>query len=253
MLHLQPSQAPLPAVAYHPALCYSQSSNSTTFKDFWLCSTLRIDALSFLTLPQYLKSVKQLELGCAHTYLLVGLALILEHLKMAEDPTVCFLCCDAPPSIHSNPPCEHRWCTSCLGEYIDLAIKSETYYPIKMCPEEESLDISVIAENCDELQGAAENLLAKMKEYNTPPAERRYTNCCQAFIPKKNPRVYYTQCEGCWEVVCAKCGDEYHGKTACKSTEESEAQLVIEETTHRCPNPKCNVPIEKNRGCNHIL
>ena len=64
----------------------------------------------------------------------------------------------------------------------------------------------------------------------------------------------------CGNSFCFKCGNEQHWPADCemykkwqiKCSAESENLTWILANTKMCPNPKCQRPIEKSTGCNHM-
>ncbi|XP_028416983.1 E3 ubiquitin-protein ligase parkin-like isoform X2 [Dendronephthya gigantea] len=102
--------------------------------------------------------------------------------------------------------------------------------------------------------------------------------CGQGIFPPQGRRR--VTCEhGCGLVFCRNCSRPYHegecqsseatagasasGNTAANRFQVTEAnnqrarwneqsEAHIKKSTKRCPNTKCNVPVEKNAGCNHM-
>uniref|UniRef100_A0A8C7XT68 RBR-type E3 ubiquitin transferase n=1 Tax=Oryzias sinensis TaxID=183150 RepID=A0A8C7XT68_9TELE len=82
---------------------------------------------------------------------------------------------------------------------------------------------------------------------------------CPIVIKVQEPRARRVQCSRCGEVFCFKCRQMYHAPTDCatirkwltKCADDSETANYISAHTKDCP--KCNICIEKNGGCNHMV
>ena len=106
---------------------------------------------------------------------------------------------------------------------------------------------------------------------------------CQNAVLTGNEGDNLALCDHCRFAFCKKCKKTYHSQTLCGHEREllelrenrrklrlkmhalnlepdDEAKLLkdflnvarIENSTRLCPNPKCEVPIEKNEGCDHM-
>ncbi|KAK1339269.1 hypothetical protein QTO34_019949 [Cnephaeus nilssonii] len=81
---------------------------------------------------------------------------------------------------------------------------------------------------------------------------------CPRLIQVPEPRARQVQCDRRNEVFSFKCRPKYHTPTDCatiwkwllKCADDSETANYI--CAHTKDGPKCNVCIEKNRGCNHM-
>lgn len=63
----------------------------------------------------------------------------------------------------------------------------------------------------------------------------------------------------CGHRCCFNCGNDYHDPIECdlyakwKKDDNDETAIYLHKNTRRCPNTKCNAPIEKNGGCNYMV
>ncbi len=107
---------------------------------------------------------------------------------------------------------------------------------------------------------------------------------CQQAVLTGNEKDNLALCDQCRFAFCKKCKKTYHSQTLCgheleiielketrrklrqriqalNLTPDDEEKLLhnflvvarIENSTRLCPNPRCQVPIEKNMGCDHMV
>jgi E3 ubiquitin-protein ligase RNF14 len=112
----------------------------------------------------------------------------------------------------------------------------------------------------------------------------RYLFRCQHAVLTGNEEDNLALCDQCRFAFCKKCKKTYHSQTLCghelellelkekrrklrlrmqvlNLQPEDENKLLkdflaiarIENSTRLCPNPRCQVPIEKNMGCDHMF
>ena len=108
---------------------------------------------------------------------------------------------------------------------------------------------------------------------------------CQQAVLTGSEKDNLALCDQCRFAFCKKCKNTYHSQTLCghelelaelrkkhrklcremqktfNMTPDNEEKLLrellavarVETSTRLCPNPHCQVPIEKNMGCNHMF
>jgi len=98
--------------------------------------------------------------------------------------------------------------------------------------------------------------------HSNPDCEYTIIPCCKT-NPECNGKTLcrkYTgfmsklaTCGECNLDLCiGGCGRIYHGDTPCNISLDEASEAVILGTTKRCPNDRCNIPIYKSEGCNHM-
>uniref|UniRef100_A0A671YYI3 RBR-type E3 ubiquitin transferase n=1 Tax=Sparus aurata TaxID=8175 RepID=A0A671YYI3_SPAAU len=77
---------------------------------------------------------------------------------------------------------------------------------------------------------------------------------CPIVIKVQEPRARRVQCSRCSEVFCFKCRQMYHAPTDCATIRKWLTKCADDsETANYISCPKCNICIEKNGGCNHMV
>lgn len=159
--------------------------------------------------------------------------------------------------------CGHRFCTNCWGEYLTTKIMEEG-----LCQ-----TIACAAHNCDILVDdvtvtkLVPDTRVKVKYQllitNSFVECNRLLRWCPSVDCTCAIKVQYVeyrpvQCR-CGHIFCFKCGENWHDPVQCrilkkwikKCDDDSETSNWIAANTKECPN--CNVTIEKNGGCNHMV
>lgn len=176
--------------------------------------------------------------------------------------------CDICFNIHRSSSmtgleCGHRFCTQCWGEYLTTKIMEEGV----------GQTISCAAHGCDILVDDA----SVMRLVRDPRVKLKYqhliTNSfveCNRLLrwcpqPDCNNaiKVQYVDARPvtcrCMNTFCFQCGEAWHDPVKCnllrhwikKCDDDSETSNWIAANTKECP--KCNVTIEKDGGCNHMV
>lgn len=187
--------------------------------------------------------------------------LILAHgSNDTEECGICFLA--LPSSMLTGLECDHQFCTSCWSEYLTTKIMEDG----------ECQTIACAAHACDILVDDA----VVMSLIQDPTVKSKYqhliTNSfvecnrllswcpipnCNNIIKVQDVEMKPVTCK-CNHVFCFQCSENWHEPLECrllrkwnkKCNDSSETSNWINVNTKECP--KCNVPIEKNGGCNYM-
>ncbi|XP_016965002.1 E3 ubiquitin-protein ligase ariadne-1 [Drosophila biarmipes] len=172
---------------------------------------------------------------------------------------ICFCPCEELKGLG----CGHSFCAACWKQYLANKTCSEGLANTIKCP----------AANCDILV----DYVSFLKLADDPEVVERYQqlitntfvecNILMRWCPAPNcthaikavcaePRA--VRCK-CGHQFCFACGENWHEPASCSSLkkwlkkclEDSETSNWIAQNTKQCP--KCNVTIEKDGGCNHMV
>ncbi|KAJ6219414.1 hypothetical protein RDWZM_005226 [Blomia tropicalis] len=176
----------------------------------------------------------------------------------------CIICCsELPSNLMTGIACGHRFCCDCWVHYLTTKIMEEGQGQRIFCA----------AHGCDILvdDQTVFNLI------NEPKVRNRYqhliTNSfvecnrllrwcpkpeCSHVIRVEHVDFKPVKCV-CSTVFCFLCGDNWHEPIKCdllkkwkkKCDDDSETSNWIAANTKECP--KCQVTIEKDGGCNHMI
>ena len=178
----------------------------------------------------------------------------------SPDCEICFL--PVPESSKTGLECGHLFCTDCWTEYLTTKIVQDGISLSIQCP---SNDCQVLVNDAAVLQ------LLKNSEHATKYQiliTNNLVECnhllrwcpapnCNNAMYVSNGGMQQVKCT-CGYSYCYSCSDEWHGPVTCevlkkwakKCEDDSETINWINANTKDCP--KCNNPIEKNGGCNHM-
>lgn len=180
---------------------------------------------------------------------------------MMEDCDICFL--KYQYTNMTGLQCGHRFCKSCWVEYLTTKIMEEG-----LCK-----SIACAAHGCDILVDdvTVMNLLTEPRvrtKYqqlitNSFVECNRLLRWCPSADCSYAVKVQYVdarpvECK-CGHIFCFECGEQWHDPVQCrllrkwikKCDDDSETSNWIAANTKECP--KCNVTIEKDGGCNHMV
>ncbi|XP_077284873.1 E3 ubiquitin-protein ligase ariadne-1 isoform X1 [Arctopsyche grandis] len=188
----------------------------------------------------------------------------LSRQNLTSGTELCEICLVVlPSSLMTGLECSHRFCVSCWCEYLTTKIMQEGL----------GQTIGCAAPACDILVDDAN----VMKLVRDPKVKLKYqhliTNSfveCNRLLrwcpsPDCNNavKVQYVEpqpvtCK-CSHTFCFSCGENWHDPVKChllkkwikKCDDDSETSNWIAANTKECP--KCNVTIEKDGGCNHMV
>jgi len=157
--------------------------------------------------------------------------------------------------------CGHIFCSECWAMYVTAAVKNGkdcilTRCPLVGCPiiVPKSIFDKYLSDDLrrDYLKHVCTSYTDENKAMRWCPAPG-----CKYLVLNESLTQVDVTCK-CGYVFCFSCGDESHLPCACdlnkkwkiKSSSESENILWIMANTKLCT--KCQKPIEKNQGCNHM-
>ncbi|RIA88863.1 hypothetical protein C1645_773831 [Glomus cerebriforme] len=176
--------------------------------------------------------------------------------------SICSICCDVttkfPSSITSK--CNHEMlvCNSCVEKHVSANIEKGNFQDIKCLQCIEILDYHDIKRIVnDELFQRYDVLLlrqtlSKMKDFRWC----KRPNCGWGQIHNGGDDAPIITCKACGAKSCFTHDVPWHEDSSCsefakKLSKDTEAnQAYYDSHTKRCP--KCEMPIEKNDGCEHM-
>ncbi|CAF1305639.1 unnamed protein product [Rotaria sordida] len=181
--------------------------------------------------------------------------------------------------------CHHTFCRICLHDYAQIHINTGSVQWL-LCPDLQCQlallpsEIKIIVNN-DQLYDKYERLLLQKTLEQMPDIV--WCPRCQQPVLIDSEEDNLALCAQCRFAFCKKCKKTYHSQTLCgheleiaelrekhrklrqkmqflnlipddaeKFLREFLAVARIENSTRLCPNTKCQVPIEKNEGCDHM-
>ena len=171
----------------------------------------------------------------------------------SQECEICFM--EYPQNEFINLFCDHKYCKTCLRHILKIKIEEKNVRKI-ICPHDE----------CKE-----EISFEKIKEILTTEMFEKYDSallgnvfindreCIFCPVPdcgnpiygdKNSPKII---CRKCDQKICYNCKTVGWHKGDC-DVEEKKDDGVAEwmKKTGSKPCPKCSVPIEKNKGCDHV-
>ncbi|XP_014285126.1 E3 ubiquitin-protein ligase ariadne-1 isoform X1 [Halyomorpha halys] len=178
-----------------------------------------------------------------------------------EECEICYTVLPGP--MMTGLECGHRFCTSCWGEYLTTKIMEEGV----------GQTIACAAHGCDILVDDATVMRLVRDSKVRLKYQHLITNSfveCNRLLrwcpsPDCNNAIKVSYVEArpvvckCLHTFCFACGEAWHDPVKChllkrwikKCDDDSETSNWIAANTKECP--KCNVTIEKDGGCNHMV
>jgi IBR domain, a half RING-finger domain len=179
----------------------------------------------------------------------------------SRDEDICVVCWTKPDDPY-EARCSHMYCSGCLEDQCTKTSDSMRY-PIRClgdaghCPH-----VFAIEELETALPSAVfEDLLKSSFEQYIRKNPEKIRFCPTADCPQIYRVTGDTTdfaCPTCHQSSCTSCGGQSHEGLTCSENEEWSAAGVVnfqkwmEDNTFK-PCPRCNIPIEKNEGCNHMV
>jgi ariadne-1 len=181
--------------------------------------------------------------------------------KTMSDVIVCGICYDEVEATNKySLRCGHQFCSLCWFSYVTDASESKFSFLDTRCPEH-NCRVSLL--RCD-VQAISAASLSKWDQYllesfvELDPSLRYCpgADCrCVAAVNQLSSFSKSVTCDSCRTSFCFACGERPHDPATCddflawKRLKES-SRLWLK--NHSKPCPGCQVPIEKNGGCNHV-
>uniref|UniRef100_A0A1B6IAE4 RBR-type E3 ubiquitin transferase n=1 Tax=Homalodisca liturata TaxID=320908 RepID=A0A1B6IAE4_9HEMI len=178
-----------------------------------------------------------------------------------EECEICFIV--LPCNMMTGLECGHRFCTQCWAEYLTTKIMEEGV----------GQTIACAAHACDILVDDATVMRlvrdSKVKLKYQHLITNSFVECNRLLRWCPSPdcnnaiKVQYVEARAvtckCMHTFCFQCGENWHDPVRCnllkrwikKCDDDSETSNWIAANTKECP--KCNVTIEKDGGCNHMV
>ncbi|OAD00979.1 hypothetical protein MUCCIDRAFT_43025 [Mucor lusitanicus CBS 277.49] len=176
----------------------------------------------------------------------------------------CEICCNDEPGLETvSLPCAHLFCMDCYSYYLSDKVKQGEATNIQ-CPQEgckAAVDEATLKVVLD--KDIYQSLLDKVYVQDNPnlkwctAPDCTYAIECDISKNSLSTIVPTVACE-CGHVMCFGCDHENHQPANCvmvkdwwrRKEEDSATATWISSHTKDCP--KCQSPIEKNGGCNHM-
>lgn len=170
---------------------------------------------------------------------------------------VCPVCFNEP----SNPVrlgCGHAWCRACIHRCFIASI-DQKFFPLTClgnegkCKERIPLLTARTVLSAGELDSVvnaafAAHVQTHAKEYHYCPTP----DCSQVYRPA--PEGVFIQCPSCLVRTCPSCHKDAHDGQTCAQVMSGDDLFKIWASKHNVKQcPGCNVPIEKDEGCNHMV
>lgn len=178
-----------------------------------------------------------------------------------EECEICFSY--FPPIMMTGLECGHKFCTTCWGEYLTTKIMEEGLGQSIACAAH-ACDILVDDVTVMKLVSDARVKLKYQHLITNSFVEcNRLLRWCPSADCTYAIKVLYVEARPvkckCGHVFCFECGENWHDPVQCrllkkwikKCDDDSETSNWIAANTKECP--KCNVTIEKDGGCNHMV
>ncbi len=178
-----------------------------------------------------------------------------------EQLSTCTICYDDfPLSKGFALSCGHIFCNSCWRSYLFSKAQDmpQTFHEVS-CPHQRCRERLSL----EEISHLEESLFDKWKSSLLRcfiEQDRMYSSCpgpdCTIVAYCVSPISNTTVSCNCKARYCFQCGAIPHNPASCKDFEAwrqtvgTSSELWI--STNSKPCPSCNVPIEKNLGCNHM-
>ncbi|CAG0879554.1 unnamed protein product [Cyprideis torosa] len=178
-----------------------------------------------------------------------------------EECEICFI----PNSSKSMTglECGHRFCTACWNEYLTTKIMEEGMGQSISCAAHEC---DILVDDVTVMQLVKDSCVRLKYQHlitnSFVQCNRLLRWCpapdCNLCLKVSHPEARPVRCR-CGRYFCFACAEDWHDPVNCallkkwirKCDDDSETANWIVANTKECP--KCNVTIEKDGGCNHMI
>jgi ariadne-1 len=185
-----------------------------------------------------------------------------------DETIICGICYD---EVEGNQiyvmPCEHPFCHSCWESYLNCAIQerpsSSNAALAVTCPDHgcrervTKEDLQIVAPG---LAGQWDlnfirAFIGRRGGYSLCPGPDCTIVACSPQHAKEPGKTMIAKCTHCATSFCFSCGATPHQPARCADFAEwsrifGSSDFWVKKNAKPCPG--CNVPIEKNQGCNHM-
>ena len=169
----------------------------------------------------------------------------------------CPICSESflPDKNNTLKACGHRFCNGCWNDFLSIKIQENQLTSIKCldykCQEkpDDNFIINLLNSN--------NNLIEKYKRFkfnleiiNDPNKKMCPFPNCDSYLELKDENYKIVKCLNN-HIYCFFCLNKPHGKEPCNfQLKDSLLEYAKNNLIKKCP--KCNIVIQKNKGCNHI-
>lgn len=159
--------------------------------------------------------------------------------------------------------CGHRFCTQCWGEYLTTKIMEEGLGQSIACA---AHACDILVDDVTVMRLLTDHRVKLKYQHlitNSFVECNRLLRWCPSADCTYAVKVQYVDARPvickCTHMFCFECGENWHDPVQCrllrkwikKCDDDSETSNWIAANTKECP--KCNVTIEKDGGCNHMV
>lgn len=174
----------------------------------------------------------------------------------------CPICMDdvSPGAGYKYEKCGHQYCGVCLeGYYQELIAKGEVekiVCPSPNCGSEiTQADLQYILAPA---MYEKYQLFLRNAKINKDPTMRWCPNPgCEEPVKRKDPQNLLMVCSKCETEFCYSCSKDFHPGKTCSEADKFSLfgegfRVRVWKSFHTKPCPKCDAPIHKSSGCNHM-
>ncbi|KAF2431476.1 hypothetical protein EJ08DRAFT_559956, partial [Tothia fuscella] len=177
-----------------------------------------------------------------------------------EDATQCVVCWTAPEDP-VNTLCNHVYCRECFTKQCAAASDLAAGFPIHCLGNGDKCKTVLTNATLQDIlsPGAFTKLLraSYMQHIKRNSEALQFCpspDCNQIYRPTAIGRLF--NCTNCLTSICTTCSTDHAGLTCIQYKSVSAADtdfLTYKEENGVKDCPKCNAPIEKSEGCNHMV